>query len=65
MVVYRPPAGAYLQFLSEFSSFLSTLLLSPDRNIIVGDGCIDMEADNDSIMVAFNSLSESLGNKPF
>ena len=61
MVVYRPPAGAYLEFLSEFSDFLSGLLISTDKVIIVGDFNIHMDVDSDSLKLAFNSLLESLG----
>ena len=41
VVVYRPPSGAYLEFLSEFSDFLSSLVLSSDK-VVIGQGCSDV-----------------------
>ncbi|XP_061590906.1 uncharacterized protein LOC133456448 [Cololabis saira] len=61
VVVYRPPAGAYLEFLSEFSDFLSGLLISTDKFIIVGDFNIHMDVESDNLKLAFNSLLESMG----
>ena len=61
MVVYRPPAGAYLEFLSEFSDFLADLVLSSDKVVIVGDFNIHMDVDSDSLKLAFTSLLELLG----
>ncbi|XP_061567232.1 uncharacterized protein LOC133421597 [Cololabis saira] len=61
VVVYRPPAGAYLEFLSEFSDFLSGLLISTDKFIIVGDFNIHMDVESDNLKLAFDSLLESMG----
>lgn len=36
IVVYQPPATAYAQFLSEFSHFLSSLVVSSDKIVIMG-----------------------------
>ena len=68
VVVYRPP-GPYSEFLSEFSEFLSNLVLSTDKVIIVGDFNIHVDVDNDSLNTAFISLLDSIGfsqcvNKP-
>ena len=61
VVMYRPPAGAYQEFLSEFSDFLSGLLLSSDKVIIVGDFKIRMDVDSDGPKLAFISPLESMG----
>ena len=61
MVVYRLPAGAYLEFLSEFSDILSGLVLSSDKVVIVGDLNIHMDVDSDSLKLAFISLLELMG----
>ncbi|XP_028272704.1 uncharacterized protein LOC114443000 [Parambassis ranga] len=61
VVVYRPPAAAYSEFLLEFSDFLSSLVLSTDKVIIVGDFNIHMDVDSDSLKIAFNSLLDSVG----
>ncbi len=46
-----------LNFLSEFSAFLSNLVLKTDEVIIVGDFNIHVDVDNDSLGSAFSSLS--------
>ena len=68
VIVYRPP-GPYSEFLSEFSEFLSGLVLSTDKVIIVGDFNIHVDVDDDSLSTAFISLLDSIGfsqsvNKP-
>ena len=45
VVVYRPP-GPYSEFLSEFSEFLSQLVLSTDTVIVVGDFNIYVDVEN-------------------
>ena len=50
--MYRPP-GPYSEFLSEFSEFLSNLVLSTDKVIIVGDFNIHVDVDNDSLSTVF------------
>ena len=60
MVVYRSP-GADLEFLSEFSDFLSDLVLGSDKVVIVGDFNIHIDVDSDSLKLAFISLLESMG----
>ncbi|KAI3367040.1 hypothetical protein L3Q82_009670 [Scortum barcoo] len=59
-VVYRPP-GPYSEFLSEFSEFLSNLVLENDKVIIVGDFNIHVDMDSDSLSTAFISLLDSIG----
>ncbi|XP_057711235.1 uncharacterized protein LOC130928554 [Corythoichthys intestinalis] len=68
IVVYRPP-GPYSQFLLDFSDFLSSILLSWDRIIIVGDFNIHVDDEGDSLGKAFNDLLDGTGfiqnvNKP-
>ena len=60
VIVYRPP-GAYSEFLTEFSEFLSGLVLSTDKVIIVGDFNIHVDVENDSLSSAFMSLLDSIG----
>ena len=60
VIVYRPP-GPYSEFLSEFSEFLSYLVLSTDKVIIVGDFNIHLDVDSDSLSTAFLSLLDSIG----
>ena len=68
VVVYRPP-GAYSQFLSEFSDFLSSVVLNWDSIIIVGDFNIHVDNDSDSLGNTFSGLLDGIGfvqnvNKP-
>ncbi|XP_051233806.1 uncharacterized protein LOC127350821 [Dicentrarchus labrax] len=68
VIVYRAP-GPYSDFISEFSEFLSSLVLKSDKVIIVGDFNIHVDVDNDSLSNAFISLIDSIGfcqsvNKP-
>ena len=60
VIVYRAP-GPYSEFLSEFSEFLSSLVLKTDKIIIVGDFNIHVDIDNDSLSTAFISLIDSIG----
>ncbi|MDF4326838.1 hypothetical protein P3395_25840, partial [Vibrio parahaemolyticus] len=60
VIVYRAP-GPYSEFLSEFSEFLSSLVLKSDKVIIVGDFNIHVDVDNDSLATAFISLLDSIG----
>ncbi|XP_056914922.1 uncharacterized protein LOC130540060 [Takifugu flavidus] len=61
VVVYRPPAGPHSEFLSEFSDFLSDLVLRTEKVIIIGDFNIHMDVINDSFRNGFISLLESVG----
>lgn len=61
VVVYRPPAGPHSEFLSEFSDFLSDLVLRTDKVIIIGDFNIHVDVINDSFRNGFISLLESVG----
>uniref|UniRef100_A0AAQ6IH18 Reverse transcriptase domain-containing protein n=1 Tax=Anabas testudineus TaxID=64144 RepID=A0AAQ6IH18_ANATE len=68
VIVYRPPVP-YSEFLTEFSEFLSDLVLSADKVIIVGDFNIHVDVDDNCLNTAFNSLLDSIGftqnvNKP-
>ena len=60
VTVYRPP-GAYTLFLSEFSEFLSSLILDSNRIILNGDLNIHVDVGTDSLNNAFSSLIDSLG----
>uniref|UniRef100_A0A4W6G917 Reverse transcriptase domain-containing protein n=1 Tax=Lates calcarifer TaxID=8187 RepID=A0A4W6G917_LATCA len=60
VVVYRSP-GPYSDFLSEFSEFLSSLVLKTDKVIIVGDFNINVDVNNDSLSSAFSSLLDCIG----
>ena len=60
VVIYRPPAAAYTQFVFEFSDRLSSLVVSSDKVIIVGNFNIHMDDDTESLNMAFNSLLDSI-----
>ncbi|XP_051248566.1 uncharacterized protein LOC127358986 [Dicentrarchus labrax] len=60
VIVYRAP-GPYSDFISEFSEFLSSLVLKSDKVIIVGDFNIHVDVNNDSLSKAFISLIDSIG----
>lgn len=60
VIIYRPP-GPYSEFLSEFSEFISNLVLSTDKILIVGDFNIHVDKDSDSLSSAFRSLIDSVG----
>ena len=60
LIVYQAP-GFYSEFLSEFSEFLSALLLKTDKVIIVGDFNIHVDVENDSLGTAFLSQLDSFG----
>ena len=60
VILYRPP-GPYSEFISEFSEFISSLVLKTDKVIIVGDFNIDVDVDNDCLSAAFISLLDSVG----
>ena len=57
-IVYQVP-GPYSEFLSEFSEFLSALVLKTDKVIIVGDINIHVDIENEN--TEFLSLLDSLG----
>ncbi|KAL3969371.1 PHD finger protein 20 [Sarotherodon galilaeus] len=61
MEVTSPSMLSDLTFLSDFSDFLSDLVLSSDKIIIVGDFNIHVDAKNDSLNMAFNLLLDSIG----
>jgi len=58
--VYRAP-GPYYEFLSEFSEFLSSLVLNTDKVIIVGDFNIHVDIENDSLSITIISLLDFIG----
>ena len=60
VIIYRAP-GPYSEFLSDFSEFLSSLILKTDKVIIVGDFNIHVDVHNDSLSTAFVSLLDSIG----
>ncbi len=57
--VYRPP-GPYTDFLKEFADFLSDLLVTVDKALIVGDFNIHVDNTNDALGLAFTDLINSL-----
>ena len=60
VIVYRSP-GPYSEFLSEYSEFLSALLLKTDKVIIVGDFNIHVDVENNSLGTTFLSQLDSFG----
>ncbi|XP_049328030.1 uncharacterized protein LOC125787624 [Astyanax mexicanus] len=58
--IYRPP-GPYLEFLKEFSDFVTDLAVSNDKVIIVGDFNIHFEKLDDPLKKAFTSILDSVG----
>ena len=60
VIVYRPPRP-YTEFLSEFSDFLSRLVLESNKIIISGDLNVHVDVETDSLRNAFISLTESIG----
>ncbi len=60
--VYRPP-GPYTDFLKEFADFLSDLLVTVDKALIVGDFNIHVDNTNDVLGLAFTDLINSFGVK--
>ena len=61
--------GPHSEFLTKFSGFLSNLVLSTGKLIIIGDFNIHVDVDNDSLSTLFISLLDSTGfsqtlNKP-
>jgi len=52
--------GPYSEFISEFSEFISSLVLKT-RVFIVGDFNIHVDVDNDCLSAAFISLLDSIG----
>ena len=53
-----------LNFYQNSQSFLSTLVISSDKVIIVGDNSIHVDIDNDSLSTEFISLLDSVGFGP-
>uniref|UniRef100_A0AAY4DRN7 Reverse transcriptase domain-containing protein n=1 Tax=Denticeps clupeoides TaxID=299321 RepID=A0AAY4DRN7_9TELE len=60
IIIYRPP-GPYSEFLSEFTDFVSNLVVSVDKALIVGDINIHCDKLEDSLRTAFLSLLDSVG----
>ncbi|XP_052464754.1 uncharacterized protein LOC128021527 isoform X1 [Carassius gibelio] len=60
--VYRPP-GPYTEFLKEFADFLSDLLVTVDKALIMGDFNIHVDNANDTLGLAFTDLINSFGVK--
>lgn len=61
IIVYRPPAKAYSEFLTDFSEFLPRTVLDCDKIMIVGDFNVHVDNDNDSLNKAFTALLEDVG----
>ena len=60
VTVYRPP-GSYTLFLTEFSEFLSSLVLDSNMIILNGDLNIHVDVGTNSLGSAFSSLIDSIG----
>ncbi|XP_076854807.1 uncharacterized protein LOC143509873, partial [Brachyhypopomus gauderio] len=60
ITIYRPP-GSYSEFLQEFSDFLSHVVLSADKVIIMGDFNIHFENRCDSFSIHFQAILDSMG----
>ena len=60
ITVYRPP-GPYTEFLSEFSEFLSSLVLESNKIILIGDINVHVDVETDCLNRAFTSLVDSIG----
>ena len=60
VTLYRSP-GPYTDFLSEFSDFLSTLVINSDKILMVGDFNIQMDNGNNSLTITLQSLVDSIG----
>ena len=60
VTLYRPP-GPYSDFMTEFSEFLSSLVIKTDNIIVLGDFNIHMDDANNSLASAFQSLIEHIG----
>ena len=66
VIVYRPPHSEdhripVVTFLSEFSSYMESIILSKDHLLILGDFNIHMDVSTDAYTVKFMDLLESLG----
>ena len=66
VIVYRPPHSEdhgvpMVTFLSEFSSYMESIILSKDHLLILGDFNIHMDVSIDAYTVQFMDLLESLG----
>ena len=53
VTVYRPPTPAYTPFLSEFSEFLSSLVLDSNKIILCGDMNVHVDVATNSLSSAF------------
>ena len=66
VIIYRPPHSedhrvSVVTFLSEFSSYMESIILSKDHLLILGDFNIHMDVLIDAYTVKFMDLLESLG----
>ncbi|XP_053481003.1 uncharacterized protein LOC128607830 [Ictalurus furcatus] len=60
IIIYRPP-GPYTEFLSEFADFVSNLVVSVDKALIVGDFNIHFDNLEDPLRIAVVSILDSVG----
>ena len=58
--VYRPP-GHHTDFIKEFAAFLSELVLTADKVLVVGDFNIHVDNKKDSLGLAFTDILNSIG----
>ncbi|KAF4078917.1 hypothetical protein AMELA_G00187270 [Ameiurus melas] len=60
IIIYRPP-GPYTEFLSEFADFVSNLVVSVNKALIVGDFNIHFDSLEDPLRTAVVSILDSVG----
>ena len=58
--VYRPP-GHHADFIKEFADFLSELILTGDKVLVVGDFNIHVDNEKDALGLAFKDIVNSIG----
>ena len=60
LLCYRPPAGSKNEFLTEFSDFLSSIVMSTDNLVLIGDFNLQIDNPTDNSAGEFISITQSL-----